>query len=253
VILDEADPEEPNFCQRLKELMGPGAVRVDRKYKRAEEVKFQQKVFLLGSNHSPERLWREDREALDKRFPLQLELANRLLSRETPDGCDLDALRKEMGEVVVYALFFSSPEMEEDLDALLKAAEHHRKKRRELDRRLRRPRWELERLGISRQKLTEEWALLRQQLEDGGQLEQGLRQFGEGHVPEEEIAEEEMGEVSLQRTPFLDWERSRWESDPETSLHDYSEEGGFRRGGERCRVEEEGQGQPKGGNRYNYD
>lgn len=152
---------------------------------------------------------------MDKRFPLQLELANRLLSRETPDGCDLDALRREMGEVVVYALFFSSREMEQDLDALLRAAEHHRAKRRELDRRLRRPGWELERLGISRQRLTEEWALLRQQLEDGGQLQRGLLQFGEDHVPEEEILEEGAAEAALPRTPFREWEKSRWKGDPE--------------------------------------
>jgi hypothetical protein len=240
VILDEADPEEPNFCQKLKELMGPGTVRVDRKYRAAEEVSFRYKVFLLGSNHNPERLWGADREAMDKRFPLQLELDRRLLSGETPDGCDLDALREEMGEVVVYALFFSSPEMEKDLNALLKAAEQRRKKRRELDRRLRRPSGELERLGISRRRLTEEWALLRQQLEDSGQLQRGLHQFGEGHVPEEEITAEG-GEVAaeeqLRRTPFLDWERSRWERDPETAPHDYS--GGESSDGEGDEAEEE--------------
>lgn len=141
LILDDVKPNgrSNRLCQRLKELMSGLPVEVDRRHKQAQQVEFQQKLFLLGSDHSPEKLWGkyEHRESLDNRFPLQLELVNRPRNTASADGWDLKELEKEMDEVLVYALFFSSPEMEKDLNVLLKAASHPQKKWRQLDRRLR--------------------------------------------------------------------------------------------------------------------
>jgi hypothetical protein len=254
ILLEEVDPRKPGFRNKLKRLMSISPVMVSRKYREDVKVKFQRKLFMMASNYPPEVLFGEepeDREPLMKRFSYRLELANLPSNRGNEDGWDLKELEKEMDEVIIYALFYSSPEMEERLERILSARNAIRSGRR-ADRLLRKSRRELERLGIERSRLSEEQQLLRQQLEDGGQLElAGRLDFGEGHLPEEiPEGEENLVEVLPNRdAEFLRWKRALRSKDP-NALTDTDSDTDEEEVSDLEEESDKNQEPPKGGSRY---
>lgn len=197
ILVPEAGPGELQQLQRCLQQRARAKAREPSGWEESRK-----KVFLMDSDRVPEKLFAKDRETLDRLFPLQLELTHRLLSLEQSDGCDLvDALRGEMGEVLVYALLFSSPELEEELGELLRAAEGSGAAKRELLLLLRKPHRWLKRLGAVHRGLTEEgW----------------LRQPSEGPEGPKETA--------VKPGPFEKWDRSLWEKDPEVSPWCYSDD-----------------------------
>jgi hypothetical protein len=94
--------------EAVRDLLAPDWRSVNRKYRRKLRENFSDRPTVMCSNLSLGQLTVGDgtlREALEKRFPFGEELAN-LPGEET--GWEYKALRAEVGEWMVYALYLAS-------------------------------------------------------------------------------------------------------------------------------------------------
>jgi hypothetical protein len=110
VILDDMAPKRGNSTQldQLKQLMAPEMVLVDRKHRDMAAVDFSRKAIFMTSNFTPERLFGPElRPAMDKRFPVQLEVVNGPCARGNRLGYTPARLRSEMAELVLVGVLLA--------------------------------------------------------------------------------------------------------------------------------------------------